>query len=58
MAELQEKDLLQVIENGPVATKQDVQSQSAPQDKTATPAPVRSAAGDKNTNQWRKKSHC
>ncbi|EHB7322043.1 2-oxo acid dehydrogenase subunit E2 [Listeria monocytogenes] len=41
------KDLLQVIENGPVATKQDVQSQSAPQDKTATPAPVRSAAGDK-----------
>ncbi|EAA0266270.1 2-oxo acid dehydrogenase subunit E2 [Listeria monocytogenes] len=41
------KDLLQVIENGPVATKQDVQSQSAPQDKTATPAPVRSAAGDR-----------
>ncbi|EJE1025684.1 2-oxo acid dehydrogenase subunit E2 [Listeria monocytogenes] len=41
------KDLLQVIENGPVATKQDVQSQSAPQDKTATPAPVRSATGDK-----------
>ncbi|EDO0991151.1 2-oxo acid dehydrogenase subunit E2 [Listeria monocytogenes] len=41
------KDLLQVIENGPVATKQDVQNQSAPQDKTATPAPVRSAAGDK-----------
>ncbi|EAF2179702.1 2-oxo acid dehydrogenase subunit E2 [Listeria monocytogenes] len=41
------KDLLQVIENGPVATKQDVQSQSAPQEKTATPAPVRSAAGDR-----------
>ncbi|TYW04071.1 dihydrolipoamide acetyltransferase family protein [Listeria monocytogenes] len=40
------KDLLQVIENGPVVTKQDVQSQSAPQEKTATPAPVRSAAGD------------
>ncbi|EBF5150046.1 2-oxo acid dehydrogenase subunit E2 [Listeria monocytogenes] len=39
------KDLLQVIENGPVATKQDVQS--APQEKTATPAPVRSAAGDR-----------
>ncbi|OFF84277.1 dihydrolipoamide acetyltransferase family protein [Listeria monocytogenes] len=41
------KDLLQVIENGSVATKQDVQSQSAPQEKTATPAPVRSAAGDR-----------
>ncbi|OFF93970.1 dihydrolipoamide acetyltransferase family protein [Listeria monocytogenes] len=41
------KDLLQVIENGPVATKQDVQSQSEPQEKTATPAPVRSAAGDR-----------
>ncbi|EAF1855341.1 2-oxo acid dehydrogenase subunit E2 [Listeria monocytogenes] len=41
------KDLLQVIENGPVATKQDVQSQSAPQEKTATPALVRSAAGDR-----------
>ncbi|ENJ3335234.1 2-oxo acid dehydrogenase subunit E2 [Listeria monocytogenes] len=41
------KDLLQVIENGPVATKQDVQSQSALQEKTATPAPVRSAAGDR-----------
>ncbi|EAD3257297.1 2-oxo acid dehydrogenase subunit E2 [Listeria monocytogenes] len=41
------KDLLQVIENGPVATKQDVQSQSAPQEKTPTPAPVRSAAGDR-----------
>ncbi|EAD3237882.1 2-oxo acid dehydrogenase subunit E2 [Listeria monocytogenes] len=41
------KDLLQVIENGPVATKQDVQSQSAPQEKTTTPSPVRSAAGDR-----------
>ncbi|EAD5122067.1 2-oxo acid dehydrogenase subunit E2 [Listeria monocytogenes] len=41
------KDLLQVIENGPVVTKQDVQSQSAPQEKTATPATVRSAAGDR-----------
>lgn len=41
------KDLLQVIENGPVVTKQDVQSQSAPQEKTATPAPVRSAEGDR-----------
>ncbi|EEO3342751.1 2-oxo acid dehydrogenase subunit E2 [Listeria monocytogenes] len=41
------KDLLQVIENGPVAPKQDVQSQSAPQEKTATPSPVRSAAGDR-----------
>lgn len=41
------KDLLQVIENGPVVTKHDVQSQSAPQEKTATPAPVRSAAGDR-----------
>ncbi|ECW8275622.1 2-oxo acid dehydrogenase subunit E2 [Listeria monocytogenes] len=39
------KDLLQVIENGPVATKTEVQS--APQEKTATPAPVRSAAGDR-----------
>ncbi|EAC8502064.1 2-oxo acid dehydrogenase subunit E2 [Listeria monocytogenes] len=39
------KDLLQVIENGPVATKAEVQS--APQEKTATPAPVRSAAGDR-----------
>ncbi|TYV08448.1 dihydrolipoamide acetyltransferase family protein [Listeria monocytogenes] len=38
------KDLLQVIENGPVATKAEVQS--APQEKTATPAPVRSA-GDR-----------
>ncbi|EHA0861921.1 2-oxo acid dehydrogenase subunit E2 [Listeria monocytogenes] len=43
------KDLLQVIENGPVVTKQDVQSQSAPQEKTATPATVRSAAGDRET---------
>ncbi|RKA28190.1 Dihydrolipoyllysine-residue acetyltransferase component of pyruvate dehydrogenase complex [Listeria monocytogenes] len=41
------KDLLQVIENGPVATKAEVQSRSAPQEKTATPAPVRSAAGDR-----------
>ncbi|MCN73237.1 2-oxo acid dehydrogenase subunit E2 [Listeria monocytogenes] len=41
------KDLLQVIENGPVVTKAEVQSQSAPQEKTATPAPVRSAAGDR-----------
>ncbi|EAG9323224.1 2-oxo acid dehydrogenase subunit E2 [Listeria monocytogenes] len=41
------KDLLQVIENGPVATKPEVQSQSAPQEKTVTPAPVRSAAGDR-----------
>ncbi|EAD0070584.1 2-oxo acid dehydrogenase subunit E2 [Listeria monocytogenes] len=41
------KDLLQVIEYGPVATKAEVQSQSAPQEKTATPAPVRSAAGDR-----------
>lgn len=41
------KDLLQVIENGPVATKAEVQSQSAPQEKTATPAPIRSAAGDR-----------
>ncbi|EGK1782809.1 2-oxo acid dehydrogenase subunit E2 [Listeria monocytogenes] len=41
------KDLLQVIENGPVATKAEVQNQSAPQEKTATPAPVRSAAGDR-----------
>lgn len=39
------KDLLQVIENGPVATKAEVQS--APLEKTATPAPVRSAAGDR-----------
>ncbi|MCT76995.1 2-oxo acid dehydrogenase subunit E2 [Listeria monocytogenes] len=39
------KDLLQVIENGPVATKAEVQS--ALQEKTATPAPVRSAAGDR-----------
>lgn len=39
------KDLLQVIENGPVANKAEVQS--APQEKTATPAPVRSAAGDR-----------
>ncbi|MDT0002996.1 dihydrolipoamide acetyltransferase family protein [Listeria cossartiae subsp. cayugensis] len=39
------KDLLQVIENGPVATKSEVQS--APQEKTAAPTPVRSAAGDK-----------
>ncbi|EHW9790214.1 2-oxo acid dehydrogenase subunit E2 [Listeria innocua] len=39
------KDLLQVIENGSVATKPEVQS--APQEKTATPAPVRSAAGDR-----------
>ncbi|EHR7110593.1 2-oxo acid dehydrogenase subunit E2 [Listeria monocytogenes] len=39
------KDLLQVIENGPVATKAEVQS--APQEKTTTPAPVRSAAGDR-----------
>ncbi|HAA6514929.1 TPA_asm: 2-oxo acid dehydrogenase subunit E2 [Listeria monocytogenes] len=39
------KDLLQVIENGPVVTKAEVQS--APQEKTATPAPVRSAAGDR-----------
>ncbi|XHI31985.1 dihydrolipoamide acetyltransferase family protein [Listeria monocytogenes] len=42
------KDLLQVIENGPVATKQEVQSRSAPQEKAAMPTPpVRSAAGDK-----------
>ncbi|EAG9290359.1 dihydrolipoamide acetyltransferase family protein [Listeria monocytogenes] len=41
------KDLLQVIENGPVATKPEVQSQSTSQEKTATPAPVRSAAGDR-----------
>ncbi|MBC2182057.1 2-oxo acid dehydrogenase subunit E2 [Listeria sp. FSL L7-0233] len=39
------KDLLQVIENGPVATKPEVQS--APQEKTAAPTPVRSAAGDR-----------
>ncbi|MBC2249444.1 2-oxo acid dehydrogenase subunit E2 [Listeria sp. FSL L7-0123] len=39
------KDLLQVIENGPVATKPEVQS--APQEKAAAPTPVRSAAGDK-----------
>ncbi|MBC1377540.1 dihydrolipoamide acetyltransferase family protein [Listeria innocua] len=39
------KDLLQVIENGPVATKPEVQS--APQEKTAKPTPVRSAAGDR-----------
>ncbi|EHC2041631.1 2-oxo acid dehydrogenase subunit E2 [Listeria monocytogenes] len=41
------KDLLQVIENGPVATKPEVQSQSTSQEKTDTPAPVRSAAGDR-----------
>ncbi|EGN0214536.1 2-oxo acid dehydrogenase subunit E2 [Listeria monocytogenes] len=41
------KDLLQVIENGSVATKPEVQSQSTSQEKTATPAPVRSAAGDR-----------
>ncbi|EAV9985309.1 2-oxo acid dehydrogenase subunit E2 [Listeria monocytogenes] len=41
------KDLLQVVENGPVATKPEVQSQSTSQEKTATPAPVRSAAGDR-----------
>ncbi|MCD2247333.1 2-oxo acid dehydrogenase subunit E2 [Listeria marthii] len=39
------KDLLQVIENGPVAAKAEVKS--APEEKTATPTPVRSAAGDK-----------
>ncbi|UHP11422.1 2-oxo acid dehydrogenase subunit E2 [Listeria marthii] len=39
------KDLLQVIENGPVAAKAEVKS--APEAKTATPTPVRSAAGDK-----------
>ncbi|MBF2503479.1 dihydrolipoamide acetyltransferase family protein [Listeria marthii] len=39
------KDLLQVIENGPVATKPEVQS--APQEKAAAPTPIRSAAGDK-----------
>ncbi|EAE5922615.1 Dihydrolipoamide acyltransferase component of branched-chain alpha-keto acid dehydrogenase complex [Listeria monocytogenes FSL J1-208] len=39
------KDLLQVIENGPVATQPEVQS--GPQEKTVTPAPVRSAAGDR-----------
>ncbi|MBC1978084.1 2-oxo acid dehydrogenase subunit E2 [Listeria marthii] len=39
------KDLLQVIENGPVATKPEVQS--APQEKAAASTPVRSAAGDK-----------
>ncbi|MBF2363129.1 2-oxo acid dehydrogenase subunit E2 [Listeria marthii] len=39
------KDLLQVIENGPGATKPEVQS--APQEKAAASTPVRSAAGDK-----------
>ncbi|MBC2329500.1 dihydrolipoamide acetyltransferase family protein [Listeria swaminathanii] len=39
------KDLLQVIENGPVAAKAEVKS--TPEAKTATPTPVRSAAGDK-----------
>ncbi|EAE8346159.1 2-oxo acid dehydrogenase subunit E2 [Listeria monocytogenes] len=40
------KDLLQVIENGPVAPKRE-EVKSAPQEKAATPTPVRSAAGDK-----------
>ncbi|HDU0510832.1 TPA: 2-oxo acid dehydrogenase subunit E2 [Listeria monocytogenes] len=40
------KDLLQVIENGPVAPKRE-EVKSAPQEKEATPNPVRSAAGDR-----------
>ncbi|MBC2109946.1 dihydrolipoamide acetyltransferase family protein [Listeria innocua] len=40
------KDLLQVIENGPVATKTEEPTNRA-QEKAPTPAPVRSAAGDK-----------
>ncbi|MBC1363595.1 2-oxo acid dehydrogenase subunit E2 [Listeria welshimeri] len=39
------KDLLQVIENGPVTTKSE--PKNVTQEKTATPAPNRSAAGDK-----------
>lgn len=40
------KDLLQVIENGPVAKREEMKS--APQEKAAMPnPPVRSAAGDK-----------
>lgn len=39
------KDLLQVIENGPVTTKSE--PKNVTQEKTATPAPIRSAAGDK-----------
>ncbi|EJL5978842.1 TPA: 2-oxo acid dehydrogenase subunit E2 [Listeria monocytogenes] len=40
------KDLLQVIENGPVAKREEMKS--APQEKAAMPTPpVRSAAGDK-----------
>ncbi|EIT7241940.1 2-oxo acid dehydrogenase subunit E2 [Listeria monocytogenes] len=40
------KDLLQVIENGPVAKREEMKS--APQEKAAIPTPpVRSAAGDK-----------
>ncbi|AEO03458.1 TPA_asm: 2-oxo acid dehydrogenase subunit E2 [Listeria monocytogenes] len=40
------KDLLQVIENGPVAPKRE-EVKSTPQEKEATPNPVRSAAGDR-----------
>ncbi|MBC2261450.1 2-oxo acid dehydrogenase subunit E2 [Listeria sp. FSL L7-0091] len=40
------KDLLQVIENGPVATKPE-ESTNRAQEKAPTAAPVRSAAGDK-----------
>lgn len=40
------KDLLQVIENGPVAPKRE-EVKSASQEKEATPNPVRSAAGDR-----------
>ncbi|EHD1575315.1 TPA: 2-oxo acid dehydrogenase subunit E2 [Listeria monocytogenes] len=40
------KDLLQVIENGPVAPKRE-EVKSAPQEKETTPNPVRSAAGDR-----------
>ncbi|EAD5394828.1 2-oxo acid dehydrogenase subunit E2 [Listeria monocytogenes] len=40
------KDLLQVIENGPVVPKRE-EVKSAPQEKEATPNPVRSAAGDR-----------
>ncbi|MBC1431361.1 2-oxo acid dehydrogenase subunit E2 [Listeria welshimeri] len=39
------KDLLQVIENGPVTTKSE--PKNVTQEITATPAPIRSAAGDK-----------
>ncbi|MBF2574090.1 2-oxo acid dehydrogenase subunit E2 [Listeria welshimeri] len=39
------KDLLQVIENGPVTTKSE--PKNVTQEKTATPASIRSAAGDK-----------